>query len=198
LVKNRWWLPPDLARASRQGSELTVAQVYRLMQLGRLPTHGPRKTARQLLLSDVGRYRDRGEAITVREAAKLLRCSPDQVRELIADGQLTAEPGARRPVYITEVQALAAANRTDEPRARRRRRRPPPPGYLGTPAAAELLGRSASGVRALADRGRIPALRDEYGTYWYNPVHLEMVRRAWLAAAANDRGDEVDPRNPIG
>ena len=53
---------------------MTVAQVYRLMRLGRLATHGPPGTSWQLLLSDVERYRDRGEAITVKEAARLLRC----------------------------------------------------------------------------------------------------------------------------
>jgi hypothetical protein len=59
-----------------------------------------------------------------------------------------------------------------------------------------VLDRSVSGVRALAARGRIPATRDEYGIYWYHPVHLEMVRRAWLVAAANERGDDVDPGKP--
>ena len=113
-------------------------------------------------------------------------------------GRLTAVEGARRPVYLAEVRALAAATGIDEPRPRRRKRTPPPPGYVRTPAAAKLLGRSASGVRSLAARGRIPAICDEDGTYWYNPVHLEMVRRAWLTAAANERGDAVDPRTPPG
>jgi hypothetical protein len=170
----------------------TVEHVHRLMALGRLPRHGPPSTFWQLRLSDVERLRDRGEPIPLKEAARLLRCATDDVRTLIADGKLTAVPGSRRPVYLLEVQALAAA--LDLPP---RPHRPlPPEDHVNTREAARMLGRSISRIRQLAAEGRIPAQRDENGNYWYKPDHLEMVRRAWFVAEANDRGEALDPRTP--
>jgi hypothetical protein len=69
------------------------------MALGRLPTHGPPNTFWQLRLSDVERLHDRGESIPLKEAARLLRRTSDDVRKLTADGKLTAVPGSRRPHY---------------------------------------------------------------------------------------------------
>jgi hypothetical protein len=171
----------------------TVEHVHRLMALGRLPTHGPPNTFWQLRLSDVERLRDRGEPIPLKEAARLLRCTTDDVRKLIADGKLTAVPGARRPVYLLEVQPLAAA--TELP-PRPPHPQPPPEGHVNTRDAAKILGRSISRTRQLAAEGRIPAQRDGNGNYWYKPDQLEMVRRAWLIAEANDRGEAVELRNP--
>jgi hypothetical protein len=139
----------------------------------------------------VERFRGRSELIPLREAARLLRCTTDAVRTLIAHGKLTAVHGSRRPLYLLEVQALAAAS--DVPPRPRHPRPPPPEGHLTTRQAAKMLGRSPSGIRQLAAEGRIPAQRDENGNYLYK--QLEMVRRAWLIAEANDRGEAVDPRS---
>jgi hypothetical protein len=171
----------------------TVQHVHRLMAWGRLPTHGPPNTFWQLRLSDVERFRGRSELIPLREAARLLRCTTDAVRTLIAHGKLTAVHGSRRPLYLLEVQALAAAS--DVPPRPRHPRPPPPEGHLTTRQAAKMLGRSPSGIRQLAAEGRIPAQRDENGNYLYRRDQLEMVRRAWLIAEANDHGEAVDPRS---
>jgi hypothetical protein len=133
--------------------------------------YGPPNTFWQLRLSDVERLRDRGEPIPVKEAARLLRCTTDDVRTLIADGKLTAVPGSRRPVYLLEVQALAAD--TDVPPHQPL----PPEGCVNTREAARTLGPSISRTRQLAAEGRIPAQRDENGNYWYKRDQLEMVRR---------------------
>jgi hypothetical protein len=170
----------------------TVEHVYRLMALGRLPTHGQPNTFWQLRLSDVERLRDRGEPIPLKEAARLLGCATDDVRKLIADGKLTAVAGSRRPVYLLEVQALAAA--MDLPSRPAHPQPLPPKGHVSTREAAKILGRRISRTRQLAAEGRIPAQRDENGNYWYRPEQLEMVRHAWLVADANDRGEGVDPR----
>jgi hypothetical protein len=172
----------------------TVEHVHRLMALGRLPRHGAPNTFWQLRLSDVEHLRDRGEPIPLKEAARLMRCTTDDVRKLIADGKLTAVPGSRRPVYLLKVQALAAA--LDMPTRPRHPQPLPPEGRVNTREAARTLGRSISRIRQLAAEGRIPAQRDENGNYWYKPDQLEMVRRAWLLAEANDRGEAVDPRRP--
>ncbi|MEU4607426.1 excisionase family DNA-binding protein [Kribbella sp. NPDC023972] len=58
-------------------------------------------------LSDVEHHRDRADPMTLKEAARLLRCSKDDIRKLIADGNLTAVHRSRRPVYRLEVQKLA-------------------------------------------------------------------------------------------
>jgi hypothetical protein len=47
----------------------------------------------------VERLHDRGESIPLKEAARLLRRTSDDVRKLTADGKLTAVPGSRRPHY---------------------------------------------------------------------------------------------------
>jgi hypothetical protein len=158
----------------------TVEHVHRLMALGRLPKHGPPNTFWQLRLSGVERLRDRGEPISLKEAARLLRCATDGIRKLIADGKLTAVPGSRRPVYVLEVQALAAA--LDLPPRSRFSSASVARGPRQHREAARMLGRSISRFRLLAAECRIPAQRDENGNYWYKPDQLEMMRRTGLVA----------------
>lgn len=172
----------------------TVEHVHRLMALGRLPRHGRPNTFWQLRLSNVERLRDRGEPVPLKEAARLLRCTTDDVRKLIADGKLTAVPRSRRPVYPLEVQALAAD--MDVPPRQPHPQPLPPEGCVDTREAARMLGRSISRTRQLAAEGRIPAQRDENGNYWYKRDQLEMVRRAWSITESNDRGEAVDFRTP--
>jgi hypothetical protein len=125
----------------------------------------------------------------LQEAARLLRCATDDVRKLIAHGKLIAVPGARRPVYLLEVQALAAT--IDLP-SRPPHPAPPSEGHVNTQEAAKILGRSISCTRQLAagTSSSRPSLPER------GSDQLEMVRRAWLIADAHGRGEAVEFRNP--
>jgi hypothetical protein len=163
-----------------------VAQVYRMVAKGWLPAHGDKHSYRRLLLSDVEAFRDRGEPIPLKEAAQILRCTSDDIRQLITENQLTARPGSRRPVYRKEIEQLARERnlpirRTPSTQPTR------PEGHVNTTEAAKILSRSISRTRQLAAAGRIPAHRDDNGNYWYRPDHLEMTRRAWQAADDHER-----------
>ncbi|GAA1616397.1 hypothetical protein GCM10009789_82980 [Kribbella sancticallisti] len=159
-----------------------VAYVYRLMRLGRLPTAGVSHSSWQLRLSDVEHHRDLGDPIPLKEAARLLRCSTGDVRKLVADGKLTGVQGSRRPVYLREVQQLAAAWGVPERKRGRPRPDPMPAGYTDLRGAAELLRVSVGTARRLAAKERIPAERDAAGYWQFSIEKLHLVRRARLAA----------------
>lgn len=177
-----------------------VTYVYRLMSLGQLPTYGGPHSFRQLRLSDVERHRDLGESIPLKEAARLLRYSTDEVRELIADGKLTGVHRSRRPVYLLEVQNLAAELGVPDPKRGRPRPDPMPAGYTDLQGAAKVLGVSVSTARRLASQERIPAERDAAGYGQFSVEKLHLVRRAWVAADSYERSwpsarSRADPRS---
>jgi hypothetical protein len=123
---------------------LEIAQVHRLMSLGRLPTHGRPGSARRLLLSEVVRLRDLEEPIALGEAARVLHCTIAEVRELLAAGQLTSQPTALRPVYRTQVEDLARTQELPPPRSRPGEE---PTGYVGRPPPrGSSAGASAGSV----------------------------------------------------
>jgi len=156
---------------------LPPGQVRRLMARGELPVHGPPRSQRRLLLSQVRRLAALGEPITVGQAATILRTTTNEVRARVAAGQLTERPAGGRPVYRGEAENLARRLAVDQaargPTARRG-----PAGHLTTSEAARILGLSRAGTRAQAAARRLPAPRNSRGQYWYRPAHLEMVARA--------------------
>jgi hypothetical protein len=160
--------------------------------LGRLPRRGAPNTSRGLLLSDGLRVRAKGEPIKLAQAAQWLRRPTDAVRQLIAEGKLPLVPGSERLVYPSDVRALPAAPPAPP-------RNPPPAtgpgGYINTRAAAKRLDLSPSQTRQLAADGRLPATRDDQGRWWFNPDHIDMVRRARQAQALAKlvRGEEAPP-----
>jgi hypothetical protein len=96
-------------------------------------------------------------------------------------------PGSERLVYPSDVRVLFAASPAP-------RRKPQPTtgldGYINTRASAKRLDLSPSQPRQLAADGRLPATRDGQGRWWFNPDHIDMVRRARQARALAKRGDE--------
>jgi hypothetical protein len=159
-------------------------KVYRLMSKGRLKTFGEPHSFNRLRRGDVEEYRDRGEPISLRQAARILRRPTDFVRELIASGELFSITGSFHPVFQRDVERYAEQHpRPPVPS------RPPPSGREGqirTPAAARLLNMSNSNTRRLAAEGLIPADQDETGTYWYRPELLEMMLRSRAKTAEYD------------
>jgi hypothetical protein len=151
---------------------VSVAQVYRLMKLGRLPRHGAPNTSWELLLSDVEQLRDRGRTITLKQAARLLHSSTEDVREQIDDGKLTGIPDSRRPVYLREARALARATNVPKTRNQQRQRTSPPAGHVNTKEAASVLGRSPSRVRQLAAQGGFLRSRTRAETTGTSPSNL--------------------------
>jgi hypothetical protein len=164
-----------------------VTYVYRLTALGRLRTHGGRNSYRQLRLSDVERFRDLGDTIPLKEAARILRCSTDDVRKLVADGKLTGVHRSRRPVYLLEVQNLATELGVPRRQRGRPRRNPLPAGYTDLRGAAKILDISLSTTRRLATQERIPAEQDASGYWQFSIEKLHLVRRAWIAADSEER-----------
>jgi excisionase family DNA binding protein len=163
----------------------TRAQVYRMVNLGRLRRRGEPNKFRGLLLSDVLQCRERGDPIEVADAAKVLGCTASDVRRLVAEGKLMLVPGSQRLLYRTDVHKLS---RTWIRPARAKPQQPDgPKGHINTAAAARLLGLSVSRTRHLAASERIPASRDSMGRYWYHPGQLELVRRAWQTAEEDGR-----------
>jgi hypothetical protein len=161
-------------------------KMYRLMAKGRIRTHGEPHTFNQLRRGDVEELCDLGEPIPLTEAARILRCSANDVRRLIDAGELRAVAKSKRPVFRHDVERYAENH---PPQAGPPS---PPPGREGqirTPEAAKILGRSSSGTRSLAAAGKIPAEQDEDGIYWYVPERLQLVLRARAAAAAVERGE---------
>jgi hypothetical protein len=132
-----------------------VAYVYRLIATGRLAAHGKKNSTRRVLLSEVTALRDRGEPIPLKEAARILRATTDEVRQLMADGWLTSVPRARRPVYREEVEELAR-NRGLPIRRPASAGHLAPEGHVNTAQAAGILGLGVSRTRQLAATGRIP------------------------------------------
>lgn len=164
-----------------------VAYVYRLMALGRLPTHGGSHSSRQLRLSEVEHHRALGDPIPLKEAARLLRCSTADVRKLIADGKLTGVHRSRRPVYLLEVQKLAAELGVPGRKRGRPRPDPMPAGYTHLRGAAKIPEVSLSTARRLAAQERIPAEHDTAGYWQFSIEKLDLIRRAWLAADSHER-----------
>ncbi|MEV0287941.1 hypothetical protein AB0H36_27825 [Kribbella sp. NPDC050820] len=148
------------------------AQVHRFITLGRLPRHGPPNNGRPLLLSEVEALRDKGEPIPVKEAALMLERSVKATLELMAGGHLPLVPGTKSMVYPADVAAILAA-----PAPPPIRRPAGPPGYLSTKEAAERLGLTAIYVAQMAAEEKLSALFQD-GQWWFDPDHIEMVRRA--------------------
>jgi hypothetical protein len=161
----------------------TVAQVHRLVKVGRLPRHGPANNGRPLLLSEVEALRDKGEPVPVTVAARILRRSLESVLELVAGGQLPMVPGTKARVYQADVDAIVATAkkvRSAKKAAKRARTRRPqvgPPGYLNSRQTAEKLGITAIGVTQMAADERIPAVFKN-GRWWFDPERVEMICRA--------------------
>lgn len=156
---------------------LTPARVRYLVERGELPVHGSPHSQRRLLMSQVRRLAELGEPITLRQAAKILGCSTDDVRTLVAAGQLTHRARSNRPLYRPQVEDLAR-RRSVEPVVPRPRRRARPAGCVSTSEAAWILGVSRATVRRQAMEGLLPSTRDDRGHYWFRPDQLEMVVRA--------------------
>jgi hypothetical protein len=158
----------------------TSAQVYRMVGLGRLQRRGEAHKSWGLLLSDVLRCRDRGDPIKLEVAAAMLGGTAEDVRKLIADGELTLVPGSQRLVYEGDVQQLSST--WTRPQRAQPQQPKGPEGHVDTTAAAQILNVSVSRTRQLAASERVPACRDRMGRYWFRPDQLQLVRQAWRAA----------------
>ena len=75
--------------------------------------------------------RDRGEAISIGEAAGILGRSRTAVRDLIAAGELHSSPNATFPLYRRDVERYAESHPPPDDRAEQ----------LNADAAARVLGR---------------------------------------------------------
>jgi hypothetical protein len=163
----------------------TPAQVYRLIKLGQLRRRGGPNTHYGIALSDAVELRDKGEPISLKQAARKLARSVDATRELVADGHLPLVPGTKSMVYPADVAAIAAAS------AQPSIRRPAgPDGYINAEATAKRLGLSTRYVRQLAAEEKLPAVYQD-GQYWFDPERIAMVRRARRA-----RRERAVPRRP--
>lgn len=166
---------------------MTVAQVHRLIRLGRLPRHGPANNGRPLLLSEVTTLHAKGDPIPVKLAARMLHRSLESALELVAAGKLPLVPGTQTRVYRGDVAAILAAESAVKEAAKKavkgrsgtpgRRRHRGPIGHLNSRQTAERLGITAIGVTQMAADERIPAVFQN-GQWWFNPEHVEMIRRA--------------------
>ncbi|WP_432887953.1 helix-turn-helix domain-containing protein [Kribbella sp. CA-245084] len=163
----------------------TPTQVRRYITMGRLPRHGPPNNFRPVLLSDVEALRDKGEPISLKVAARKLGRSIAATLELVADGELPLVPGTKTMVYPADI---AAIRKTLTPR--RIRQPQGPDGYIDTKHAAERLGLTGPYVTQLAAEEKIKAVFQD-GQWWYDPGHIEMVRRARRA-----RRERAIPRRP--
>ncbi|WP_432887941.1 hypothetical protein ACQPYH_06345 [Kribbella sp. CA-245084] len=155
----------------------TVAQVHRLVRLGRLPRHGPGKNGRPLLLSEVEALRAKGDPIPVKAAARTLRRSIVATFELVAGGQLPLVPGTKVMVYPCDVAALAVQTRVAKTAAQKAAREAAearslprlkgPPGYLNSKQTGERLGLTSVYVTQMAAEEKVPAIFQD-GQWWFD------------------------------
>jgi hypothetical protein len=119
----------------------------------------------------------RGQAISLTVAARIMGRSTDFVRDLIAAGELTSFSNPKWPVFQLEVERYARAHPPSSERV----------GQLTTEGASKLVGLSIGQVRKLAGAGLIPSDRDDRGRYWFRREHLALYLRARAAAAAAEQ-----------
>jgi hypothetical protein len=149
-----------------------------MVDRGELETRG-RYVRPNFRRESVEAAKQRGPAISLTVAARILGRAPSFVRDLIAAGELTSFSNPKWPVFQLEVERYAQEH-------------PPPPpgspsldrGQLDTRGASEVLGLGVDRVRQLARAGLIPSDQDERGRYLFRSEHLASYMRAKAAAAA--------------
>jgi hypothetical protein len=153
--------------------------VFRMVDRGELETRG-RYERPNFRRESIEAAKQRGPAISLTTAARLLGRSPNFLRDLIAAGELTSFSNPKWPVFRLEVERYAKEH-------------PPPPpgspslgraGQLDTRGAAEVLGLGVDRVRQLARADLIPSDQDARGRYLFQSEHLASYMRAKTAATA--------------
>ncbi|TCC35253.1 DNA-binding protein [Kribbella capetownensis] len=99
--------------------------------------------------------RDRGEAISIGEAARILGRPSAAVRDLIAADELPPSSNATFPLFRRDVESYAESHPPPDERA----------GQLNAKSAARVLDCSVSTVLRLARSDRVPCDRDTRGRY---------------------------------
>ena len=147
-----------------------------MVDRGELETRG-RYAHRNFSRASIEASQQRGQAISLTVAARIMGRSTDFVRDLIAAGELTSFANPKWPVFRLEVERYARAHPPTPERA----------GQLTTEGASEMLGVGVGQVRELAAAGLIPSDRDDRGRYWFRREHLALYLRARAAAAAAEQ-----------
>jgi hypothetical protein len=123
--------------------------------------------------------------LTVPEAAAHLGTTHETVRQLLRDDTLPRTPDAHRPVRADQLDQILAAG-WQPPRDPAHDERIP------TRQAASMLGLSTSEVTERAGAGRLPAVRDPRGRWWFHPEQVAMVLRARHLEGLASRADRID------
>lgn len=126
------------------------------------------------------RLRDR---LTIPGAAQQLDWTIVGVQRLLRGGELDRYPDRDRPVLASSVRALLDSGWQP----------PIDPAHEGrvpTREAATILGLSRDEARRRAREGRLPAVQDARGAWWFRPEHLEAIARARRSENAGDLIDQ--------
>lgn len=109
--------------------------------------------------------------LTIHEVADRIGYTPAGVRQLLRDGTLPRTPDRQRPVRADQLEQLLAGGwkpPTD----------PAHDGRVPTTEAVRILDVSRNEVTERARTGRVPAVRDRRGMWWFDPEHLRAIRQA--------------------